>query len=489
MKAVVLADRLGTELLPLTDRGCVALLPVVGRPVIEYTLDALAGIGIQEVSVIVPVDAGPFQQALGQGERWGLRLGFIESAGEAPPDEVIDPQSLRLGTPFLVLRGDMLRGVWLAGFLEQAGRRREATLHALTPAGHAGVCLCRRSVQGLVALDWELSQAYSGEYADAVQVGEVPLSRLESLRAYHKANLDVAAGRYPGLAVPGQSRALGLTGGAGSRIPPQILRQGIAWVGADCRIDARAELHQEVVIHDRVVVERYASLQQCVVLPDTYIGELVEIQNAIVRGNDLIRVDSGAVLDLTGTFLLTDLKPATLRTALANPLHQLLGLLLLLLSLPLWPLAALLAVLKQPQAPLSRTVLRSNRIDTDGRGRQRRQLCSVWSWNVPVPVLRYLPWLWAVVRGDLRLVGATPLTPEQARQRRESWERLGEQAPAGLFGPSQLGLAGDTSDTARRLGDAFYAGLRSTRRDLRYLLLAARVLFERRAWCGAKKSG
>ncbi len=48
---MVLAERLGKELLPLTDRTCAALLPVVGKSLIEHPQEALAGVGIRQVSV------------------------------------------------------------------------------------------------------------------------------------------------------------------------------------------------------------------------------------------------------------------------------------------------------------------------------------------------------------------------------------------------------------------------------------------------------
>ncbi len=87
------------------------------------------------------------------------------------------------------------------------------------------------------------------------------------------------------------------------------------------------------------MIDRYATLQDSVVLPDTYIGERVDVRNAIVQGNQLLRVDTGVALSMVETFLLADLREVTLSETLADPLNRLLGLLALALSLPLWPLA------------------------------------------------------------------------------------------------------------------------------------------------------
>jgi MurNAc alpha-1-phosphate uridylyltransferase len=52
-KAMVLAAGCGTRLKPLTDRTPKPLVPVAGRPMIEYALDRLRAYGIEEVIINV----------------------------------------------------------------------------------------------------------------------------------------------------------------------------------------------------------------------------------------------------------------------------------------------------------------------------------------------------------------------------------------------------------------------------------------------------
>jgi hypothetical protein len=273
-----------------------------------------------------------------------------------------------------------------------------------------------------------------------------------------------------------------LTVGLRSRVSPRSLRQGIAFVGNHCRIESSAEFYGEVVIANDVIVDQHAILRDSVVLPDTYVGELVDVQNAIVQGNCLIRVDTGAVLPVVETFLLADLREVTLSGTLAEPLNQVLGVLLLALSLPLWPLALAAALASNANAPLRETRLRGNRLEFDPFGARQRRVFVAWEWATAIPVLRYLLRLLAVVGGDLRLVGVEPLTPAQADDRLEEWEQVGDQAPAGLIGPTQLTLPANVPQEERLLSDAFYARQRSTARDLRYLLQGLGALFTRRAW-------
>ena len=52
-KAMVLAAGYGTRLKPLTDHTPKPLVPVAGRPMIEYALDKLRAYGIEEVVINV----------------------------------------------------------------------------------------------------------------------------------------------------------------------------------------------------------------------------------------------------------------------------------------------------------------------------------------------------------------------------------------------------------------------------------------------------
>jgi lipopolysaccharide/colanic/teichoic acid biosynthesis glycosyltransferase len=87
-----------------------------------------------------------------------------------------------------------------------------------------------------------------------------------------------------------------------------------------------------------------------------------------------------------------------------------------------------------------------------------------------------------VVRGDLRLVGVSPLTPEQSSTRTEEWQMVRDQAPVGLLGPTQLNLDPDAPLEERLLSDAFYARGQGGTKDLGYLLLGFKALFRAESW-------
>lgn len=77
MKALVFAAGLGERMRPLTDTTPKPLLAVAGKPLIAWHLEKLAAIGVRDVVINTSWLAPQFPQALGDGNRWGLRLHFL----------------------------------------------------------------------------------------------------------------------------------------------------------------------------------------------------------------------------------------------------------------------------------------------------------------------------------------------------------------------------------------------------------------------------
>src|SRR5690606_1778801 len=75
-RAMILAAGRGERMRPLTDRIPKPLLPAVGKPLIEYHLEALAAAGIRRVVVNVAWLGQQIIAALGDGRRFGLELRY-----------------------------------------------------------------------------------------------------------------------------------------------------------------------------------------------------------------------------------------------------------------------------------------------------------------------------------------------------------------------------------------------------------------------------
>ncbi|MFZ5875913.1 MAG: nucleotidyltransferase family protein [Nitrospirota bacterium] len=75
---MILAAGLGTRLRPLTDRLPKPLLPIAGRPMIEFTLGWVAAAGIRDVMINLHHKGELIREALGTGERLGMTISYSE---------------------------------------------------------------------------------------------------------------------------------------------------------------------------------------------------------------------------------------------------------------------------------------------------------------------------------------------------------------------------------------------------------------------------
>jgi len=199
---------------------------------------------------------------------------------------------------------------------------------------------------------------------------------------------------------------------------------------------------------------KYTTVANSVILDNSFIGEHLHIENAIVWGNSLIRTDRNISITLEDDRLIGSLSHSAISFQLSNVLGRFIALVVTLLLSPLWALAVADAALINGINLFKRVRYIGNVVHSRVSHRQ----LSSFVIQTRFKVLAKLPLIVDILLGKIKWFGVSIVMPNQLEERKESWEFVRDQYPVGLIGPAQLELDGDSSIDEILMADATLPG-------------------------------
>jgi len=77
LKALIASGGRGTRLRPITHTRNKHLIPIANKPILHYSIEAVAAAGIKDIAIVVNADSDEVPIAIGDGSRWGVRTTFL----------------------------------------------------------------------------------------------------------------------------------------------------------------------------------------------------------------------------------------------------------------------------------------------------------------------------------------------------------------------------------------------------------------------------
>ncbi|MEY4226218.1 MAG: hypothetical protein RL190_975 [Actinomycetota bacterium] len=134
VKGLILSGGAGTRLRPITHTRAKQLVPVAGKPVLFYGIEAMAAAGIREIGIITGDTGAEIEAAVGDGSAFGVEITYIpQSAPLGLAHAVLTAEPFLGDSPFCMYLGDNLLRDGVAGFVD---RFREGSADAMILLQH-----------------------------------------------------------------------------------------------------------------------------------------------------------------------------------------------------------------------------------------------------------------------------------------------------------------------------------------------------------------
>lgn len=458
---------------PPRHLGHRSLLPLLDKPLLQRATETLVRLGCQDVHVFLDESPAEIRDFLGNGERWGITVTYHYFDGSQSLASNLKPLQLPERGSFWLANSEIAPlalstastpptlppGTLLAH--EQAGTT------CWTGWGHFDTAL-------LAGLD---ANVLPGAPLPAAPAGLTLIVTPERIDV--RTDADYLDSCRLLLAQPQGANPAGIRLGRGARVHPSARLTGPVHIGANARIEAGAEIGPYAVIGEDASVEKGAEVTQSIVLPGTYVGEGLLLEEAIAAPGKLVSIRNGTVLEDIEPHLLTASRPQTLPQSLGEKLG-LVGLQVLLF--PIWGLARLLlaaagcrtstpASLRLPQRSLQfRTTQRSVSLPLLSLAHHETPGQTHWLAHF---ARTFYPGLQAVRQRDIQLFGLQLRDQSELAWLPHHWRELYALHPCGLLNESMLHPGAPQDSPLRYASDiCAAAGLpRATQRRIlgRYL--------------------
>jgi len=130
MKAMILAAGFGTRLFPLTIDRTKPAIPFLGKPLVGYVAEYIAGFGIKDVVVNLHHQPQSVIEALGDGSAFGVHIDYtVEEPNILGTAGAFDnARHLLEDDTFLVINGKIITDIDIAAVLKRNSAREKFTV-------------------------------------------------------------------------------------------------------------------------------------------------------------------------------------------------------------------------------------------------------------------------------------------------------------------------------------------------------------------------
>ncbi|MBW5447111.1 NTP transferase domain-containing protein [Cohnella sp. CFH 77786] len=339
MKGVILAGGKGTRLLPLTGSLPKPMVPLLGKPCMEYTILLLRRYGICDIAVTTHYRPEALEHYFGDGSRFGVRLRYFAETAPLGTAGGLKNARAFLDEQFVVVSGDALTDVDLSAFVRfHETRNSPLTLMLSRVAEPCAFGIVLTGPEGRIVRFLEKpapEQAFSDTVNTGIYVMEpevldwipeasaydfsrqlfpellekgIPIygytsnaywSDIGTIRQYVRSQYDMLEGR---IRMDIQARQIlpGVYVAGGVRLQPGCVVEGPAFIGEGTSIGTQARVGPYAVIGSGNRIERGCRLERAILWDGNRLAAYTDVRDSVlcsgIRAGSGARVPEGTVI-------------------------------------------------------------------------------------------------------------------------------------------------------------------------------------------------
>lgn len=494
MKAIILPSGDPEKLAPLTTAIPEYVLPVANKPLVEHLIELLVRNHITEIILVVKHMPYETEQYFGKGERWGVNISYSlekEYPGIAPclgriksrldDDFLVLPANMAMDARLLDLINAHKAGMGEMTLLQNQHDQKDETLAAasdgskmedpfdpfiMTPKALFSI-LSHSSIRNMGQIVAALVQKDLTVLPHRLSYNRRTICSLDD---YLKLNREMISNRFEGAILPGKQIADGIWIGNHTKIHPGARISPPALIGSNCNLLKGCVIEKNTVIGDNVIVNKDALVDGSVVLNSTYVGDQTDIKNSVVRKNLMIDVARSTHVFLEDEFILGDLNKKSLSGKGQRFFNLLFAVLLLVIFSPIMALCYLYHLILPSKGFFSSKQRFGSYEVVDFQGTIRPRPFNLYRFRCKNRLLQKLPGLFNVIKGNMSLVGLSPLSGNEVSTLEEDWETLRFNIPVGLFHLWEVEGGKDITTEEKLVAESYYAMTRTFWSDVKILM-------------------
>jgi N-acetylglucosaminyldiphosphoundecaprenol N-acetyl-beta-D-mannosaminyltransferase len=453
LRTVLFATATAPQDIPVGDDFPAALLPLGCKTFIEHALEQLSNAGVRQIDLVVSSRPEEVRRLLGHGERWGVQLRWHLVKESGTPYGVMTSLGLEQAQRILIGHADR----WISDDALAALLQRDQVLtlanEGVKWAGWG--CATQRMLGAISPFS---NEAALGSVMCNMAAELLVLESHQFIAVHNAVQLLEAQG----IALTGefmeQVPATWLRTPWGAYSPDAVVQagaliEGPVLIGPGCLVASGARIGPLTLLTSDSVISTDSTVRHSVVLPHTYVGEGLELNEAIVKARSVqhLRLGVRTVLPPSEGLLL-DLKP---KQGIATSWSARFVAGVACAALFPWLVA---------DAALSRSALRWNRrMVVSGQDAESGQLrlqslrCPNSTGRGAGHFLAHYGALLDIAAGHRSWFGARPRSQSEWYALSRDWQLLLANTPVGCLHAPAWDQGEAESREARAAADVFYA--------------------------------